>query len=74
MAAMWPDSVRGMLRAVLAVVLPFWLASQAAAQGSGDVAGARDFSGVARFPGQRLCSMRFSRLAITAWRSVVCSG
>lgn len=51
MAAMWPDSVRGMLRAVLAVVLPFWLASQAAAQGSGDVAGARDFPGVARFPG-----------------------
>lgn len=51
MTAMKHDIVRGWLRTVLRALLSFWLAAHAAAQGAGDVTGARDFPGVARFPG-----------------------
>ncbi len=48
---MWSDNVREWQRAVVLAFLPFWLAAHAVAQGTGDVPGAQDIPGIARFPG-----------------------
>jgi outer membrane protein OmpA-like peptidoglycan-associated protein len=51
MTVMGNELVKYLQRPVLLAALSFWLLTEAAAQGSADVSGARDFPGFARFPG-----------------------
>jgi len=63
---MWRDSRVALRRAATVAALLLWSGAQAVAQGGGDVQGARDYPGIARFPGATI--VQFSAQPVANYR------